>query len=326
MNKYKGTLVLSLSPDRIPLGSLDKIKAMAEGREIVVGTDAAEIEKIIDRVEIVAGDIPFAFLPRAPHLAWVQLWSAGADIIQKIPELKQMSFVLTTTSGMHGPQITEHLFGLLLSYIRRFHLAFVAQKKHEWYRPDSRDLIRLGGKKMLILGYGSIGKHAALAAKAFGMNVTGLRRNPPAGGQDETGTTVKSSALLMDLLPDADFVVNILPLTPETMNSVGKEFFRGMKSSAVYINVGRGMSTDEDALIHALKTKQIAGALLDVTREEPLSKDSPLWDMDNVLISGHYAGVTPDYDIQGMGIFLENLDAYVQGKQLVNVVDKQKGY
>ena len=325
MNQHRGKILIAIPPARLPQGSVDRVKALS-GREVVVSTNAAEIEKMIDTVEIAAGDLPFDLLPGASGLAWVQLWSAGGDIIQKYPQLKTMPFTMTSTSGMHGPQMTEHLFGMLLSYARRFHLAFRAQPRHEWYRPKFEETIRLAGKSMLILGYGAIGRDVARAAKVFGMEVTGLRRNLPAGGMDGEGTAVKASSELMNLLPGADFVVNILPLTPETENSIGKSFFEAMKTSGVYINIGRGKSTDETALVGALNAKTIAGAILDVTREEPLPKDSPLWDMDNVLISGHYSGFTPDYDSQSMGIFLKNLEAYVKGEPLFNVIDKVKGY
>lgn len=316
---------MSLSLDRLPGGIVDTIKNLS-GRDVMVSTNEAEIEKNLDDIEIAAGNLPFALLSRASNLAWVQLWTAGADMVQKYPELKTKPFIMTSVSGVHGPQMAEHLFGMILAFTRKLQFAFAAQRSHEWFHPRSERMIKLTGKQMLILGYGKIGKEFALIARAFGMEVTGLRHHVPEGGKDDAGISVKPSSQLMDLLPDADFVVNILPLTPETENFIGEHFFEKMKSSGVYINIGRGLTTRENDLINALREKKIAGALLDATREEPLRKDSALWDMDNVIITGHYAGATSDYHKQCMDIFLKNLELYINGRPLINVVDKIKGY
>ncbi|MDR1586674.1 MAG: hypothetical protein LBS57_04380, partial [Treponema sp.] len=173
--------------------------------------------------------------------------------------------------------------------------------------------------------YGVIGGTIAGIALGFGIKVIGLRRNPAKGGGME-GVRVEDAARLLELLPGADYVVNILPSTSDTRHCFGAAEFNAMKGSALYINIGRGATTDESAMIEALKSKRIAGALLDVFEKEPLDRDSPLWDMDNVIITGHYAGCHPDYSRMAMRVALENLDRYNRGEPLKNFVDKNKGY
>jgi phosphoglycerate dehydrogenase-like enzyme len=178
---------------------------------------------------------------------------------------------------------------------------------------------------MLILGYGVIGERIARTALAFGMKVTGLRRTVSKGGAPE-GVRLESSEKTGDFLPEADYVVNILPATPETRHYVGVAEVGRMKPGAVYINVGRGATTDEAALIRALAAKRIAGALLDVTEQEPLPADSPLWAMDNVILTSHYAGRHAEYSRLALDVALENMGRYVRGEPLKNLVDKIKGY
>jgi phosphoglycerate dehydrogenase-like enzyme len=133
-------------------------------------------------------------------------------------------------------------------------------------------------------------------------------------------------AQLPELLPEADFVVLTIPLTAETKHLIGEREFQLMKPSAYLINIGRGGTVDEAALIDALRSGRLAGAGLDVTEQEPLPADSPLWDLENVIITAHYAGATPHYDERALPIFLENLRRYVADEPLINVVDKTLGY
>jgi phosphoglycerate dehydrogenase-like enzyme len=156
------------------------------------------------------------------------------------------------------------------------------------------------------------------------MKVIGLRRR--ISKTPEPSVRLEPASKLPRLLPRADLVVNLLPLTQDTRNSFGREEFSAMKKTALYANIGRGGTTDEEAMIRALKTGKIAGALLDVTAKEPLPADSPLWDMDNVLITGHYGGLAEDYDAQAAEIALENLRRYVRGETLKNPVEKERGY
>jgi phosphoglycerate dehydrogenase-like enzyme len=221
--------------------------------------------------------------------------------------------------------MAEHVFALILAWIRSLPAALEAKKKHEWLPFSGYPVETLKDKTMLIAGYGAIGNAVARIALAFGMKVTGLRRSVAKGGTSQ-GVVVESASRLRELLPGFDYVVNILPATPETFHIFGKTEFGLMRQGALYINIGRGATTDEAALIEALKARSIAGALLDVTETEPLPTDSPLWDMDNVLLTSHYAGMHPSYGELALNLALDNLRRYEKGEPLRNVINKERGY
>jgi phosphoglycerate dehydrogenase-like enzyme len=280
----------------------------------------------MERIEIGMGDVPFGLLPRMPNLKWLQLWSAGADFLQRYPEAKALPFQLTITTGMHARQLAEHLFAMLLGWNRCLPAVFAARRRREWLFISDEELTSLEGKTMLILGYGAIGEYIAEIAMSFGMKVIGLRRSPANSAAAKDGLRIEAAPRLGALLPEADHVVNILPFTADTRRCFGAAEFGLMKRSALYINIGRGATTDEAALIDALRAKQIAGALLDVFETEPLPPDSPLWELDNTIITGHYAGRHPKYSRMAMDIALENLGRYNRGEPLKNLVDKERGY
>jgi phosphoglycerate dehydrogenase-like enzyme len=323
-------ILLSLPRSRLLPEFREELLAAGAGRETLVTREPAEIEPVLDRIEIGMGDVPFALLHRMPNLKWLQLWSAGADFLQRFPGAKTLPFQLTVTTGIHGQQLAEHLFAMLLGWNRGLRASFEARQRREWLFITDQWLTTLSGKTMLILGYGAIGRTIAAIAFSFGMKVTGLRRNPAGNGEaDHNGRgdiRIEAAAKLRALLPEADYVVNILPLTDETRHCFGAAEFSLMKPGALYINIGRGATTDQAALINALRAKKIAGALLDVVETEPLPPDSPLWDLDNVMITGHYAGCHPMYSRMAMDIALENLGRYNRGEPLKNLVDKERGY
>jgi phosphoglycerate dehydrogenase-like enzyme len=320
-----GMILVSLSPDRLLPGMEQMLREAGGGREVFFSRHKAEVEPFLDRIEIGMGDVPFSLLSRMPNLQWVQLWSAGADLLQRFPDLKEKSFRLTTASGIHSPQLAEHTFALILAWNRAFPAAFAAQRRHEWLATTDQSIAVLPGKTMLILGYGVIGKQIARTALVFGMKVTAIRRTLSKDRAAED-IRVESPDKLGELLPEADYVVNILPATPETRHFFGEAEFGLMKPGALYLNVGRGATTDEAALTRALQSKRIAGALLDVTEKEPLPADSALWDMDTVILTSHYAGRSPEYSRLALELALENLKRYVRGEPLKNLVDKNRGY
>jgi phosphoglycerate dehydrogenase-like enzyme len=324
MDQFKGIILVSLAPAHIPPDMTERLREAGGGREVRTALRKADIEPFLDSIEIAMGDVHFSLIPRMPRLAWVQLWSAGADRLQKYPALKELPFLLTSTSGMHGRQMTEHLFALALAWNRRLDEAFAARTRREWLKIPRERLPLWAGKTMLILGYGAIGREIARAALAFGMKVIGLRRHVSA--DPEGDIRIEEASKLTRLLPQADLVVNLLPFTRDTRDSFGGTEFAAMKKTALYANLGRGNTTDEGAMIEALKTGKIAGALLDVSAQEPLPADSPLWGMNNVLITGHYGGLAEDYNVRAAEIALENLRRYLRGGVLKNLVDKQRGY
>ncbi len=322
-----GLIVLALGPRRIPPDGLKRIAEIDGTREVFASGDRKEIEARLADVEIAAGDFPPELLAAAPKLRWYQAWSAGADFLQKFPETKDAPFLLTSTSGMHLEQMNEHLFGLLLAWCRKFPLAFAAQSRKEWYRPRGHfEMVALSGKTMLILGFGAIGEHTARIARAFGMEVIGVRRTERPGEARSDGVRIGTLDQLPSLLPQADIVVNILPMTQDTREMADVAFFSRMKPTALFANIGRGGTVNEADLVAALAGGAIAGAVLDVTAVEPLPPESPLWTRENVIITGHYAGFHPRYDEIAFGIFLDNLSRFAAGNPLLNLVDKRLGY
>jgi phosphoglycerate dehydrogenase-like enzyme len=331
MENESPLIVLVLPESRVASGVLEKIREHAPGWEVIYSSGKEGLEKFFPRIRIIFGDAPFSLLDRLPRLEWVQLWSAGADRLQSHPQTKGLPFLLSSASGIHGPQMAEHLFGMILAYTRCLPRAFAAQKEKRWLKIGPGEVRSLGGKTLLIAGYGEIGKFIAGIARSFGMTVIGVRRRDT--GEEEARPLPQSGGLILsgvsrirELLPQADYVVNILPHTPETGHFFNRELFSLFKPGSVYASIGRGATTDEAALIEALGRGRPEAALLDVTEKEPLPAGSPLWGMDQVLLTGHYAGFRPDYDAMALEIALENLDRFLQGKPLKNVVDKEAGY
>jgi phosphoglycerate dehydrogenase-like enzyme len=286
--------------------------------------DLDEIESLLPDVEIAVGGVPHHLVSRATSLRWLQQWGAGADWLLRTPEAVQHDFVLTSASGVHAIPISEQIIGYLLAFARGLHRSICAQVKHEWHRETKQSLFELANKTMLLVGVGAIGARTAEIAVALGMRVLGVRRDP----QNELPSieAMYGPNHLLEVLPLADCVVLTVPLTQETNGLIGEPELRAMKPTAYIVNIGRGATIDQDALIQALQEGWIAGAGLDVFTPEPLPQDSPLWDMENVIITGHYAGMTPEYDKRALEILLENLSRYRTGQKLINIVDKTLGY
>ena len=318
------TILINLEPDRLSAEQLAQIQSAAPGMRIRMTRDPDEIESLLHDIEIVVGGLPHHLFSRAPKLRWLQQWGAGADWLLCAPEAVQHKFVLTSASGVHAIPISEQIIGYLLAFGRGLHRAVCAQVKHQWHRETKQSLFELSGKTMALIGVGAIGARTAEIAVALGMRVLGVRRDP----RIETPHIAASYGpdQLLDVLPLADFVVLTIPLTRETRGMIGERELRAMKPTAYIVNIGRGATIRQDALIRALQEGWIAGAGLDVFNTEPLPQDSPLWDMENVIVTGHYAGMTPEYDTRALDIFLDNLKRYRTSQALVNVVDKRLGY
>lgn len=318
------TILIGMPPGSVPQVDLERIHAIVPHAHVVITNREEEIEMLLDDIEIAAGHFPSRFIPRAPRLRWYQQWGAGVDWLLRHPEIAALDFVLTNASGVHAIPISEHILALLLAFARGLPPAIRAQQQHLWQRMENSGLFELAGKTILLVGVGAIGQRTAQVAAALGMRVLGVRRDPARTlpgiecmyGQQE----------LENVLPEADFVVLTIPLTVDTRGLIGARAFGKMKPSAYLINIGRGGTVDEPALIRALQSGQIAGAGLDVFACEPLPPDSPLWDMPNVIITAHYSGLTPHYNERAMDIFIDNLKRYTKGQPMRNVVDKILGY
>jgi phosphoglycerate dehydrogenase-like enzyme len=318
------TLAVFINPEEIPPEKLDRIKALAPEMDLLVTHDRAELQRVLDDVEILTGWFPHDLIPEAPNLRWVQQWGAGANWLMRCPQVVEMDFILTNVSGLHAIPISEHILAYLFALARGFPQAHRYQAQGEWGQPAKGEVFELAGKTMLLVGVGAIGARTAELAAALGMRIIGIRRNPHL---DSPGLdAIYGPEQLLDHLPEADFVVLTVPLNHETQGMIGERELRRMKPSAFLVNIGRGATIDERALIRALQSGWIAGAGLDVFETEPLPAESPLWDMPNTIITAHYAGRTPHYIERALSIFLDNLERYTAGKPLFNVVDKELMY
>jgi phosphoglycerate dehydrogenase-like enzyme len=319
------TILLAFEPDKLPDEWLAQVKAAAPDMRVLVTRDRADILAALDEIEIAVLYFPLDLLPRARNLRWYQQWAAGTDWLLKHSEAVDLDFILTNTSGIHAIPISEHIFALLLAFGRKIARAVHYQARGEWM-PDEekRGVFELADKTMALVGVGAIGERTARVAKAFDMRVVGVRRRP--GKSVSHVDAMYGPDDLLDVLPEADFVVLTVPLTSETRKMIRERELRAMKPSSYLINIGRGGTIDESALIRALQKGWIAGAGLDVFEEEPLPADSPLWGMENVIITAHYSGFNPYYDERAMAIFFDNLQRYRAGEPLRNVVDKKLGY
>ncbi|TAM60504.1 D-2-hydroxyacid dehydrogenase [bacterium] len=277
---------------------------------------------------------------QVPALRWIQLNSAGADVLLSSP-LVERGVTVTTASGIHAIPMAEYVFAMLLAWCRRLPELLAWQRRAQW--PEAADRERLfvpreiHGQTLGIVGYGSIGRHVARLAKAFGMQVLAMRRGGDrrergfvAPGTGDPEGTLPDRYLapdaLHELLAGSDVVLNALPLTERTRNIFGGEAFAAMRPNAIFINIGRGATCDEEALTQALRERRIEAALLDVFAQEPLPSSSPLWGLPGVMISPHVAGWAPNYNERATELFAENLRRYTAGEPLLNRLDPTRGY
>lgn len=300
------------------------IKRILPHAKIVVGTGAPAMARAGRDADIIAGfpwQIASLPLAAAKRLKWIHSFSAGVDRLL-LPGIVPPEVLLSNSSGIHAIPIAEHLIGFMLLFTRKFHTTLRNQQKKIW--KGLRDITELHGKTVLIVGLGAIGEATARLAHAFGCNVIAVARSnrkPP-----EFVDRLVTASRLDAMLPKADFVVITLPHTRETHHLFTTKKIRLMKPSAVIMNIGRGPIIHEHDLVQALKKKLIAGAALDVTETEPLPKSSPLWRMNNVVITPHHSGLSEKYMDRAIERFCLNLRAFAHGKPLPNLVDKTLGY
>jgi len=264
-------------------------------------------------------------LKAAEHLAWIQWPAAGVDRCVQQPLLRERAPLLTNLQRTMGASIAEHVIALMLALSRHFDEFYLQQQQGHWEAYESApELEDVAGKTVLIAGLGGIGTEVARRAHALGLRVVATR----ASGRE--GPDFVSYVGLPDELPklakEADFVVNCLPLTPETTGIFNKEFFATMKHSAYFISVGRGRSTVTADLTAALTKGTIAGAGLDVVDPEPLPADSSLWHAPHLIITPHVSANTAVAEQTRDAVLIENLRRYVAGEPMLSVVDITRGY
>ena len=286
----------------------------------MLNIDSAEHpQEALDRmgeVEILfSWQIPDDLLTRARSLKWFFSTAAGNENLVKNPSFPESAILTKTT--VYGEMMAEYVFAYLLYFIRDLSKYFENQRRKIWRqtRPG-----RLRGKTMGLLGLGSVGRVIARWGKQFGMDVLGVKRTP---GPVEHVDRVMGPEDLVEVMPRVDTLVVALPLTPETFHLLGEKELGLMKEGAVLFNIGRGKTIDEKALLKVLKAKRIK-AVLDVFEDEPLSKESELWSLENVIITPHVSGINIPGEI--CEEFVRNYDRWVKGKPLIGLVDREKGY
>ena len=255
-------------------------------------------------------------LPRLPNLKWVQAIYAGVEGLMD-PALRR-DYILTNARGVFGELMSEYVFGYLLLHEKRIFERFRAQQAKLWDRAES-GLLR--GKTIGLLGVGSIGSHLAGTAKHFGMSVHGFTR------ESESCPDVDvyfHDPEILKFAEGLDYLVSVLPRTNDTNKIVNANLFDALPSHAIFINVGRGNAVDESALVTALNGGKIAGAVLDVTEQEPLPGDHPFWTTPNLLLSFHTSAISYPENITEL--FIENYQLYIEGKPLKYQVGFEKGY
>jgi glyoxylate/hydroxypyruvate reductase A len=260
---------------------------------------------------------------QAPRLRWIQLSSSGVVHIVEQMGLGDRPIVVTNAAGMHALPLAEFVLFAMLYFAKRMPRVLADQRRHHWERFA---LDTLPGKTLGIVGLGHVGGAIARLARSAGLRVVAVRRTAGAASESPDADAVYPPAGLRTLLGESDYVVLIVPLTPETAGLLGKAELSAMKPGAVLINIGRGQLVDEAALVESLQSGHLAGAALDVFAAEPLPKASPLWDLPNVLVTPHSMSTALDENEWLVDLFSDNLRRYLAGQPLRNVFDRARGY
>src|ERR1700683_946200 len=321
--------LLVLSPQ--DHGALHNLVQLRDCAELSISNDAAELAKLASA----GGVILLTGFPRtsvnfqklwkhARSVRWVHSLSAGVENIL-FPALVESAVPLTNARGVFKRPLAEFAVLGMIYHFKKVRRLIDNQSRHRW---DDFSVKLADRRVMGVVGFGEIGRECALLAKSFGMTIHAVRRTPDRSANDPVLERIFKPEQLNEMLAGVDVLVCAAPLTPDTHHMISDLQFAAMKRSAIVINVGRGPVIDEAAMVRALRSKQIAGAALDVFEEEPLPTASPLWDMENVLISPHCTDRTedPDWLDLSMQAFIDNFHRYRQGEALENVVDKRAGY
>lgn len=308
--------------DRLDSHHQEQILAVSDDVELVVPESKEEALEVMPEIEAVFGGLNRDLFRRAERLRWVQTWGAGVDGMLT-PEFVNSEIILTSAKGTVGVHLAEHAMALMLGLTRGIAWAV---RKPGW---DQRMPIRMASWELIdrtmgIVGLGGTGRDLAVRAGAFGMKIMAV--DPEDIDLPDAVDACWKMDRFHDLLEVSDVVAICCPRTPETEGMFDREAFRRMQKHALLINVTRGKIVDEASLLEALETGEIAGAGLDVVPQEPLPEDHPLWKMENVIITPHTAGGSPNRQDRIVGLFCDNLKRLMAGEPLLSVIDKQKGY
>ncbi|MBS3779624.1 MAG: D-2-hydroxyacid dehydrogenase [Desulfovermiculus sp.] len=307
----------------IPQDLMQEFQAEFPSVEVQQCTSKQALQEALPQAEIlVTFKCDQAMLDQAMELKWVQALSTGVDTLP-VEELQNRSIILTSTTGMHAGHMSELAIMAMLMLARNMYEVMRNQTLRVWDRKMTQ--YEIAGKTLGILGLGSIGREAARKASFLGMQVIGVKNRPQAV---EGVSRMYSLDDVDEVFAQSDYVVNLLPLTEKTIQCIGRQQFEAMPEGACFINLGRGGSVDEKALIQALENGRLRAAFCDVFEQEPLPADSLFWDLDNVIIMPHIGGENANYMHKAMPIIRHNLQAYLQGRleDMHNLYQPERGY
>lgn len=302
---------------------LDAVKQAGLADRVAIDTlprkEKPSAEQLARTEALMAGAVPPGLLPSMPKLRWAQAMSAGVEGWLALPDLPA-GLTLTCARGTHTESMPENIIGALFHVAKPYAAAAQSQKNAKWVNTVAQPLT---GKTLGILGLGAIGQEVARIAAALNMRVIGTRRRPrPMPHVAEVLPAERTD----EVLAEADFVLLLLPATPDTDNFMNAQRFAKMKPGAWLLNFGRGHIIKDDDLIAALRQKRIAGALLDVFRQEPLPSGHPFWTTDGIIVLPHIGGPHPQRDSFVARLFVDNLRRFLDGEPLKEVVDRAAGY
>ena len=304
--------------------SRELLRAPAGVRYLFMDPSEADAAEMLHADALFVWNVRGGFVRRSwsgfDRLRWVHTATAGVEHLL-FPEMVESDVVLTNSRFLFDQALAEYTIGLMLCLSKDFGTTVTHQREHRWVQ---READMLAGKAAVMVGVGPIARRTAQMAKALGMTVRGVGRT--ARGGDPDFGEVAASTELIEALTGADYVVIVLPGTPETAGMIDAAAIRALSPAARLINVGRAATLDQDALAEALRTGRLAGAALDVVSPEPLPPDDPLWDVPNLLISPHMSGDHRGWREEAVAIFERNLERWCRGEPLLNVVDKHLGY
>lgn len=317
-------LVLRPSDPDTPLHTPPGLERIGDRAEIRF-TDAGRIAEDIAGAQALflwdffSGAIPQAW-PHADRLQWIHVAAAGVDTLL-FDELRDSQVQVTNAQGIFDRPIAEWVLGAVLAEAKDFAGNYRYKEQKAWRHRETK---RVQGTRAMVVGTGAIGREIARLFTAVGIEVTGAGRT--ARQQDEDFGVVVPSETLEEHVGEFDIIVNAAPLTPATEGLVGPITLGAVKPGAHFVNIGRGASVNQSELIDALKNGPLGYASLDVFAEEPLPESSELWELENVMISSHMSGDVLGWKEALAEQFLDNADRWLTGQELVNVVDKVKGY
>ncbi len=317
MNKL---VVFFLAPEEF----IDRLNSLSDKFELIACKDKSELEPHLTEMEILITLFAWPdaeMILQASRLRWIQALTAGVDFLP-LKEIEKQGIILTSGRGIHKIYITEYAIAAMINLARNFHVMFRNQLKGKWDRSVAQG--EINGSTVGILGLGSIGQEVARKASLLGMRVIGAKNDPaPVEGVQQ----VYGPAELDEIFKQSDYIINLLPDSPATIGLIDKSFFSLMKKSACFINLGRGSTVNQTDLFEALQNKTIRALVSDVYDKEPLREDNPLWQLDNVILTPHIAGVSPKYLQRAMEIIEHNLQVFVsRNGEMKNRVDFTKGY